>query len=135
MQTLFTLIARIVADVRTVTVSSDGTTYFVNSSAGTRTVRTLRQALRLARDELGHFLVNAERTKAPWGLYVSVANVCAFYGEAPPNVPRGGGAPLPPDELINRIRAEYKAGGPIAALQNAIRIVEAYLGRGARAAA
>jgi hypothetical protein len=89
----------------------------------------------MARDEIGHFLVGAERTKTPWGLYVSMANVCAFYGDAPPNVPRGAEAPLPPDELINRIRAEYKAGGPIAALQNAIRIIEAYLGRGQRVAA
>jgi hypothetical protein len=135
MQTSFTLIARIVSDVRSVTVSTDGSAYFVETSAATRPTRTLRQAVQLARDEIGHFLVVAERTKAPWGLYVSVGNVCAFYGDAPPNVPRARGAPLPPDELINRIRAEYQAGGPVAALQNAIRIIETYLGRSQRTAA
>jgi hypothetical protein len=67
--------------------------------------------------------------------HLSVANVCTFYGDVPPSVPRAGGAPLPPNELVNRIRDEYKEGGPIAALQNAIRIIEAYLGRGQRAAA
>jgi hypothetical protein len=136
MHNLFTLIARIVGDVRTVTVTSDGMTYIVTTATATQQVRTLRQAIQLAREEIGNFLVSAERTKAPWGLYLSVANVCTFYGDTPPRVPRAGGAPLPPDELINRIREEYKKGGPIAALQNAIRIIEAYLGRrGHRAAA
>jgi hypothetical protein len=135
MQTLFTLIARIVGEVRTVTVTSDGSGYIVASGAARRPARTLRQAIQLAREEVGTFLVSAERTKAPWGLYLSVAGVCTFYGDAPPNVPRVASAPLPQDELISRIRDEYKKGGPIAALQNAIRIIEAYLGRGHRAAA
>jgi hypothetical protein len=135
MQTLFTLVARIVAEVRTVTVTSDGSNYIITTETATRAARSLRDAIRLARDEIGNFLVSAERTKAPWGLYLSVANVCTFYGDAPPSVPRAGGAPLPPDELINRIRDEYKQGGPVSALQNAIRIVEAYLGRRQRAAA
>jgi len=136
MQILFTLIARTVIEVRSVTVSSDGKNYFVKTDSGTRPLRTLRQAVHLARDELGHFLAPIERANAPWGLYVSVAGVAAFYGELQPNVPRSGGAPLPPGELINRIRDDYKPGdGPLAALGNAIKIIEAYLGRRHRAAA
>jgi hypothetical protein len=136
MQILFTLIARTVIEVRTVTVTSDGTNYFVKTDSGTRPVRTLRQAVHFAREEIGHFLAPIERAQGPWGLYVSVAGVAAFYGELQPNVPRSGGPPLPPGELINRIRDDYRPGdGPLAALRNAIRIIEAYLGRGHRAAA
>jgi hypothetical protein len=136
MPILFTLIARNVVEVRTVTASSDGTTFFVETEAGTRHARTLQQAVHLARDDLGHFLAPIERSKAQWGLYVSVAGVAAFYGELQPNVPRSGGAPLPPGELINRIRDDYKPGdGPLAALRNATKIIGAYLGRRHRAAA
>ena len=136
MQILFTLIARTVVEVRTVTVSSDGMNFFVKTDAGKRPVRTLMQALRAARDVLGPFLVPIDWATTPWGLYVSVAGVAAFYGELQPNVPRSSGAPLPPDELITRIRDDYKPGdGPIAALSNAIKIVEVYLLRRHRVAA
>jgi hypothetical protein len=136
MQILFTLIARTIVEVRTVTVLSDGTHYIVRTDSGTRPARTLRQAIQFARDDIGRFLAPTERTKALWGLYVSVAAVAAFYGDLQPNVPRGGGPPLAPDELINRIRDDYKAGdGPLAALRNAIKVIEGYVGRKHRAAA
>jgi hypothetical protein len=135
MQTLFTFMARVLAGVRSVTVTTDGANFYVRCEAGIRPAPTQRDAIRLARDEIGHLLSCAERTSAPWGLYVSIDQVCAFYGDAPPAILRGNGSPLPPSEPINKIRSEYRQGGPIAALQNAIRIVEAYLGSGRRRAA
>lgn len=135
MQILFTLIARTVIEARTLTVSSDGMNFFVKTGSGTRPVRTLQQALHAARDQLGPFFVPIDHAKTSWGLYVSVAGVAAFYGELQPNVTRSS-APLPPGELITHIRDDYEPGdGPLAALRNAIKIVEAYLRRGHRAAA
>jgi len=68
----------------------------------------------------------------PWGLRVSVGAVSAVYGEFPgfPGSPSAVDRSSP----VVRIRSQWHDGqGPLAALENALRIVEAYAGRRAAA--
>lgn len=64
-----------------------------------------------------------DRRKLPWGLLVSVSGVSAVNG-AWPLLPGGRGSVT--EELVTRIRRQYKDGSALAALENALRIVRAY---------
>jgi hypothetical protein len=118
--------ASILTDRRSVTISAAPGGYRVQTDASSQVVRPFARALAEARDYLGRFLVTAERGGAPWGLRVCVSAGCALYGPTPPGT-FGGGVPVRPDELLAKIRGEYRADdGPIAALSNAIKIARAY---------
>jgi hypothetical protein len=115
---------------RSATISAIPEGYVLRTDAGTVRLRSFAHAIVEARDYLGPFLATADRKTGPtWGLRVCVSAGCAFYG---PNPPRsvgggGGGVPVAPDELLAKIRSEYREGdGPLAALKNATKIARAY---------
>jgi hypothetical protein len=124
---MFSLTARVCVDERTVSANADdlgGIT--VRTSSGLRHARTISQALHIARDDLGPFLARGQRRDVPWGLSVTVAGVSAYYGDVR-FLGRGGGGGLPSNQLVVRIRRQWHDGqGPIAALDNALKIVRAY---------
>jgi hypothetical protein len=124
---MFKFTARVCVDERTVSANADdfgGIT--IQTSSGPRHARTVNQAIRIVRDDLGPFLGRAQRREIPWGLSVTVAGVSAHYGDVR-FLSGGGGGGLPSNELIVRIRRQWHDGqGPIAALDNALKIVRAY---------
>jgi hypothetical protein len=130
---MFSLTARVCVDERTVSASVDdlgGIT--IQTSAGPRHARTINDAIRIARDDLGPFLARAQRRDVPWGLSVTVAGVSSYYGDVR-FLGGGGGGGLPSNELVVRIRKQWHDGqGPIAALDNALKIVRAYTDRPTR---
>jgi hypothetical protein len=105
----------------------------VTSQAGQVRARTVAEAIRVAARQVGLFLQKAERPGVPWGLRVSVGGVAAIYGRWPPLMAPPPDARLPPSDL-SRIRKLWRdTDGPLAALENACKIIDAYAGR-ARAA-
>ncbi|MCD6726127.1 MAG: hypothetical protein LT070_02695 [Solirubrobacteraceae bacterium] len=128
---MFTLSAQVFGDQRTVSAEQDALGITVTTSRGPQHARNLNDALRLARDDLGDFLRRGERPGVPWGLCVSVAGVSAYYGDVRFCCSGGGGGGLPSSELVVRIRRRWHdTQGPSAALENALEIIRAYLGRG-----
>jgi hypothetical protein len=122
---------------RSVSIAHAGEGFALRTDKGARRFRTFNQALHEGREYLGPFLARAERRPTqPWGLRVCVSAGCAFYGPNPPRSVGGGGAPVPPAELLAKIRSEYhEGGGPLAALNNAIKVARAYPPEEAREAA
>jgi hypothetical protein len=129
---MFTLSAQVFGDQRTVSAEQDALGITVTTSRGPQHARNLNDALRLAREDLGEFLRRGERSGVPWGLCVRVAGVSAFYGDVRfCRSGGGGGGGLPSSELVVRIRRRWHDNqGPTAALENALEIIRAYLGRG-----
>jgi hypothetical protein len=122
---------------RTATISAVSPGFLLQTDGNGVHFRKFNQALHQAREYLGPFLASAERRPPPtWGLRVCVSAGCAYYGPNPPRLFGGGGSPVPPAELLAKIRAEYREGdGPLAALNNAVKIARAYPPEEARAAA
>ncbi len=96
-------------------------------------VRTLTDAIRIAARQIGLFLQKGERSSVPWGLQVRVGGVAAVYGMWPPLMgPPDDARPRPSE--VARIRKLWRdTDGPLAALDNACKIIDAYARR-ARAA-
>ena len=122
---IFSLRAQVLGTTYGATASNDGLGITVETGSGRFAARSVREAERIARNYLGPILSTAERNNAPWGLHVSVAGVAAVYGNWPL---LAGGPPSSPTtiELVTRIRREYQDGSALAALENALRIIEAY---------
>jgi hypothetical protein len=129
---VFSLVAQVLGTTRSDSVTGDGVGFTAQTSTGPQSARSLRQAIEIVRRDLGPFLQRAERSGVPWGLRVSVGAVSAVYGEFPgfPGSPSAVDRSSP----VVRIRSQWHDGqGPLAALENALRIVEAYAGRRAAA--
>jgi hypothetical protein len=127
---MFTLRAQVFGNPHTVSVDDDGLGVTITTPTGTRRVRNVESAVRTARQDLTEFLMPAQRHDAPWGLCVSVAGVSAYYGDVRFCGGGGRGNPLPQNELVVRIRRRWHDNqGPLAALENALEIVQAYVGR------
>lgn len=128
--------SRSVSAVSAVSAESDGTGITVRTSGGRVRARSMQDAIRIAREDIGRFLQPAQRGGKPWGLRVVVGSVQAVYGEWPLLPPSGGpGGGRPDNSPVTRIRRDYNdSSGPLGALENAIRIIRAYL-PSARAAA
>ncbi len=62
---------------------NDGTGWVVETSAGRQPAGLFETALRLARNEIGHFLRRARRDQ-PWGLVVQAGGSSAIYGTPNP---------------------------------------------------
>lgn len=95
----------------------------VTSTGGPVHVRDLHAATDLAGRILGPPLERARRNGAPWGLHVAAFGYQAVYGTWPllPGVPADS-----KETPISRLRARFRDGdGPLDALGNAIRIIEA----------
>jgi hypothetical protein len=101
--------------------------------AGQVRARTISEAVRIAARQTDLFLQSAERPGVPWGLQVSVAGISAVYGMWPPLM----GPPIDANSRVSeaaRIHKLWRDGdGPMAALENACKIIEVYAAR-ARAA-
>jgi hypothetical protein len=122
---IFSLQIQVAGFNRHASARSDGTGITIETDAGPRRARTVREAIREARGYLGPFLHEADRRKLPWGILVSAGGVSAVYGECP--LLGGGGGGSVSIELVTRIRREYHDGaGALAALENALRIIDAY---------
>lgn len=129
---LFALTTQVAGHEQSVRAASDVRGIIVESLRGTSLVGDLGAAVNLAGRILGPQLENARRHGAPWGLHISAAGYEAVYGTWPllqvrTNEPR----PTP----ISKIRARFRdSDGPIDALNNAIRIIEAVAPQARRAA-
>jgi hypothetical protein len=132
----FSLTAHICGREYSVSAQNDGTGWVVISPAGHQAAGRFQIALRLARNEIGHFLSGVRRDQ-PWGLVVHAGTSSAVYGT--PNPAAGvvlGGVPGDPNSLVARIRRRWRDGdSPRSALENAIEIIRAVLERSGRAAA
>ncbi len=125
---LFSLDAQVLGVEHHVFVDQTPAGLIVNGPSGGRQARSLADAARMAARELGSFLEAAQRHGQPWGLKVAVGEVAAVYGSWP--LLSGPAEPRPRPSLIARIRRLWRdSDGPLGALDNAIKIVEAYLGR------
>lgn len=129
---LFALTTQVAGHEQSVRAASDARGIVVESLQGTSRVGDLGAATDLAGRILGPQLENARRHGVPWGLHVSASGYEAVYGTWPllqvrNNEPR----PTP----ISKIRARFRdSDGPIDALNNAIRIIEAVAPQTRRAA-
>jgi hypothetical protein len=130
MSQLFSLDAQKCGLERHASASSDGFGITVHCDGHPIHARSTGDAIRIARDFIGEFLQPAQRGGIPWGLRVAVAGAQAVYGEWP-LIPGGGRTDGRPDDSpVARIRREYsERSGPLGALENAIRIIRAYLPR------
>jgi hypothetical protein len=122
---IFSLQVQVLGIAHHATATNDGTGITVDTDRGRFTARTVKEAERIARNYLGPILHTADSRNQPWGLYVSVSGVAAVYGNWP-LLP--GGPPSSPAtvDLVTRIRREYQSGSASAALENALRIIDAY---------
>jgi hypothetical protein len=129
---LFSLDAQVLGIEHHISVEDTAAGLIVSTSNGRTRARSFSEAARIAARELGSFLERAQRQDLPWGLKVAVGPVAAVYGSWP--LLPGPAEPRPRPSLIARIRQLWRdTDGPLGALDNAIKIVEAYRGR-ARAA-
>jgi hypothetical protein len=126
---VFTLDAQVLGVEHHVAVDPVPTGFVVSSSSGHLQVRSLSSALRIAANGIGTVLQRAQRREAPWGLRVSVGQVATVYGAWPLlSGPPSNSRPRP--SLVARIRRLWRdTDGPLAALDNAVKIVEAYANR------
>jgi hypothetical protein len=126
---IFSLDAQVLGVERHVRVEQGPAGYVVSSSSGRAAVRTLGEAVRTAARDIGSYLERAQRKGAPWGLQVSVGEVAAVYGAWPPlSGPPPASRSRP--SLVARIRRLWRStDGPLAALDNAVKIIEAYAAR------
>jgi hypothetical protein len=101
----------------------------VRTPGGAHSARTITDAEHQAHRAMGMILRRAERPGVPWGLLVEVGSVRAVYGEWP--LLPGPGAPATRERSpVVMIRGEWRDGdGSLKALDNAMRIVHAYIGR------
>jgi hypothetical protein len=129
---IFTLDAQVLGAERQVTVEHAPTGFVVSLSSGRASVRTLAEAVRAAARDIGSHLERARRKGVPWGLHVSVGDVAAVYGEWPLlSGPSPDRRRRP--SVVARIRCLWRdADGPLAALDNAVKIIEAYTARSRR---
>lgn len=134
-QVLFNITAQVAGFEHQVTAEHDGSGIVLRTPTGTRTARTISDACRIAGQDLSLYLKSAKRPGVPWGLHVSVGGVAAVYGEWPLlQVPADDTRRRREPSPVTRIRSRWHDGdGPMAALDNALRIIEAYTGRRAAA--
>ena len=131
---MFSLDAQVCGATRSTRAEQDGSGGItVYTSAGPRRARNVNDAIRLARNDIGEFLLPAQRGGRPWGLRVQVGGVAAVYGDWPLLAGPSGGRP--DNSLVTRIRSRWHDSGPLSALENAVEIIRAYLSPGRAAAA
>lgn len=132
---VFVLEAQVLGNPHTTRADRDDSgTIVVITSSGPHRARSVNDAVRIARQDMGEFLLPAQRPGRPWGLRLEVAGVQAVYGEWPLFPGRSDGRR--DNSLVTRIRSRWNDGrGPLSALENACEIIKAYLGSSGRAAA
>ncbi len=91
MGTIFSLEAQVLGTPLNVSAESDGSGITVHTSAGPVAARSVNDAIRIARRDMGEFLLPAQHGDRPWGLRVTVAGAQAVYGQWPLISGGGGG--------------------------------------------
>lgn len=131
---LFSITAQVAGFTHEATATNSGTGIVVTTDTGIRVARTISDATRIAAQDIGLFLRKAEQPGIPWGLQVAAGSASAVYGEFPllsVPVQESRRREITP---VARIRRMWQDGdGPLAALENALRIIDAYTGRRAAA--
>jgi hypothetical protein len=131
----FELKAHFLGTRRSVSAGPDGYGWEVVTDQGRVEVRSLEQAIRIAEQHIGELLRRVGR-KPGWGLRVIAGPAAASYGDPDPQETSLPGQPTKPDALVARIRSRWQSGdSPVAALENALQIVRAYVGKSRRQAA
>jgi hypothetical protein len=106
--------------------------FLVHSEGLTHRARGLAQAIRIAAAAVGPLMERGDRFGEGWGLMVVAGPASVAYGNwpvGPPGDPRKGPSGL--DEILR----QYRPGdGARAALQNAIKVIEAFAERQPKAA-
>jgi hypothetical protein len=126
----FQLSAHFLDNRRKVHATFDGLSWTVATDGGQLAAPDLNRAIRVAHQHIGQLLRRVGRRDG-WRLRVEVAGVATSYGEPDPLEPVFPGGPADPNSLVSRIRARWQDGAsPEAALDNALEVVRAYLGRG-----
>jgi hypothetical protein len=121
----FSIRARSRGIERSVAAIADGAGFTVHLDGEPQVARNTAAALRMARDFIGALLHEADRTGSSWGMIVTVSEGSAVYGDWRLSG-IGGGAPGAPD-LLARIRSRYSGGPAMAALENALQIVNGHV--------
>lgn len=122
---VFSLQAQVCGHKISATVCDTGAGLTVDTGSGPINARSLAEAERLAERQIGLFLQRAQRGGAPWGLYVSVGQVAAVYGDWP--LMPGPASSRASETPVARIRSQWQpSDGPINALQNAMLIARTY---------
>jgi hypothetical protein len=131
----FELSAHFIDHRRVVSASFDGIGWQVETASGPVAVRTVDQAIRVARQQIGEMLRRVNR-RPGWGLRVAVGPVAASYGDPDPEATFLPGGRADPSSLVARIYSRWRDGdSALSALDNALEIVGAYAGRPLRRAA
>jgi hypothetical protein len=123
---VFMLKIQVGGDEHEVAAERHGRAIAVVTDHGTHAARNLHAATKIAVGEMGPYLDRADRNDLPWGIHVEAAGKQAVYGEWPllPGPPAG--RPRKPTRL-SRIRALWQEGdGGVAALNNAIKVIEEF---------
>lgn len=123
----YTIRARSRGTERCVTGVTDGAGFTVTLNGQPHVARNKAASLRMTREFLGALLHEADRTNSSWGMMVTVTEGSAVYGDWRLSGFGGGGDVERPD-LLARIRSRYTTGPAMAALENALQIVNACVG-------
>jgi hypothetical protein len=114
---------------RVVAATSDGVGWQVETTARIVPVRSVDQAVRIARRQMEPLLRRVS-LRPGWNLRVSVASVAAFYGAPGLDLALQVDGREDTESLAARIRADWHDGdGALPALDNALKIVDAYADR------
>jgi hypothetical protein len=88
--------------------------------------RTISEAVKIAARQTGLFLQKAERPGVPWGLQVNVGGITAVYGMWPPLMGPPINTNSRPSEAARIHKLWHDSDGPLAALENACKIIDVY---------
>lgn len=121
---IFELQAQFVGQRAGASVESEPGVFLVHSEGLTHRARDLSQAIRIAAAAVGTLMERGDRFGEGWGLMVAAGGVSVAYGSWPTGPPRDASeAP----EGLRAILDQYRSGdGARAALQNAIKVIEAF---------
>lgn len=123
---VFTLRVQVAGHEHEVVGERRGRAIAVLTPQGIQGARSLHAATRIAANVLGPPLDQAERNGAPWGLYVEVGHNQAVYGDWP-LLPGSLDDRRRKPSRLSKIRALWEEGdGAVAALNNAITIIEEF---------
>jgi hypothetical protein len=108
---MFTLTAQVLGNEQMTSARRDAAgAIVVTTASGPLGAASVRDAIRIARRDMGEFLLPAQRPGRPWGLRVEVSGVAAVYGDWPGF--RGPRIRERERELVTRIRADWHDSGP-----------------------
>jgi hypothetical protein len=121
---IFELQAQFIDQRVCASVESGPGVLLVRSEGLTHRAGSLSQAIRIAAAAVGTLMERGDRLGEGWGLMVAAGAVSVAYGSWPTGPPRDPGeAP----EDLQAILRQYRSGdGARAALQNAIKVIEAF---------